>query len=85
MDLAAKQRLLADLARRLGIDVRYESLDLGPSSSIGGLCRIRSRYTILIDSRAPLAEQVGVLFDALAQPALESQFSVNLDLQRPWP
>jgi len=85
VDLASKKRLLEDLARRLGIDVRYEPLRPGPSSSVGGLCRIRSQYTILVDSRASLVEQVGVLFDALAQPALESHFRVNLDLQQPWP
>lgn len=86
VDLAAKQRLLEDLARRLGIDVRYEPLaESARWSSKGGLCRIRSHYVILVHARATQAEQVGVLLDALAQPELKpllDTLAIRLELQR---
>lgn len=85
VDLAVRLRTLEDLARRLGIDVRHESLRGSRSLRRGGLCRLRSRHVIFVDATATLAEQVGVLLDALAQPELEpvlATFSVRLELDR---
>jgi hypothetical protein len=71
LELSALRTLLEELALRLDIDVRYESM--GPQwASAGGLCRLKSRRIILIDSRSPLAEQVGVLLDVLEQMDLEA-------------
>ncbi len=73
-DLEAKQRLLEQLAERLGIEVFYEPMGEGWGSSSGGLCRLRSRQMIIIDTNAPRAEQVGVLLDALCHLNTESFF-----------
>lgn len=54
--------------------MRLESLDLDGSSSAGGLCRLRDRLVLIVDRRAPPAEQAGVLLDALATLDLGSVF-----------
>ena len=73
MELVAKRSLLEELAHRLEIEVRFEPLG-AQWSSAGGLCRLRERRVIMIDSRAPLVEQVGVLLDALRDQDLEGLF-----------
>lgn len=83
-DLIAKRTLLEDLARRLGIAVRYEALG-SRGSSVGGLCRLQARQVIIVDARAPIAEQVGVLLDVLAGQDLEAIFvppAIRADLER---
>ena len=73
MEPIALRTLLEELAERLGVDVRYEPLGAGDQwSSVGGLCTLRSRQIILVDSRAPITEQVGVLLDSLAQLDIET-------------
>lgn len=83
-DLTEKRSLLEDLARRLGIDVRYEALG-SRGSSVGGMCRLHGREVMLVDAHAPVAEQVGVLLDALSGRDIEAIFvppTIRSDLER---
>ncbi len=56
---------LEEVADRLGITIRYETLTLAESSSPGGLCRIEGEYVLILDPQAPLGEKVQVLIKAL--------------------
>jgi hypothetical protein len=56
---------LEDLANKLGIKVRYESVTLEESSSAGGLCRLRGEYVLIIHARAPVKEKIQVLTEVL--------------------
>ena len=86
LELEAKQRLLEDLAARVGLEVCYEPMDTGRRrSSAGGLCRLRSQLLVLIDEGAPRVEQIGVLLDALSQFDVEAMFvppMLRLELAR---
>ena len=66
-------RALEDLARRVGLEVRFEeSWKGGPSA--GGLCLLRGAPVVLIDGLAPLTDRVAVLCDALSRFDLEAVF-----------
>ena len=56
---------LEEVADRLGITIRYETLTLAESSSPGGLCRIEGEHVLILDPQAPLGEKVQVLIKAL--------------------
>ena len=56
--------LLEELADRLDIPIRYESItdDLtGP----GGLCRIEGKHALLIDVKATTEERIRIMTEAL--------------------
>ena len=55
--------LLEALAARLGVPVRYETMERGISR--GGLCRLRGQAMILVDERLSPRERVAVLAQAL--------------------
>jgi hypothetical protein len=44
---------LEDLARGLGIEVRYEMLKREGALTQGGLCRVKGQYLLLVNSHAP--------------------------------
>jgi len=54
---------LEALAARLGVPVRYETMERGISR--GGLCRLRGKAMILVDERLAPRERVAVLAQAL--------------------
>ena len=56
---------LEDLANRLGIKVRYENVNLEESSSVGGLCRLKGEYVLIIHAQAPVKEKIEVLTEVL--------------------
>lgn len=58
---------LEELARRLGLEVRYEILvrEGEPGSMRGGLCRINDRRVIFVDSRLGAADRCAALAEAL--------------------
>ena len=56
---------LEELANRLGIKVRYESITLEESSSVGGLCRLKGEYVLIIHARAPVKEKIQVMVEVL--------------------
>lgn len=68
---------LEELLTRLGVDVRSESFDpkmFHDTSTRGGLCRVRNRTVVLVDSRAPLVERIAVLATAAASLDTESVY-----------
>ncbi len=67
-------RELEKLAARLGIDVRFDSLDARVIEKRGGLCVLRGKSVIVIDSTLPLLDKIGVLSEALAMFDLEAIF-----------
>jgi len=52
---------LEDLARGLGIEVRYEMLKREGSSTQGGLCRLKGQYLLLVNSKAPNRDKIEAL------------------------
>jgi hypothetical protein len=56
---------LEDLANRLEIKVRYENVNLEESSSVGGLCRLKGEYVLIIHAQAPVKEKIEVLTEVL--------------------
>ena len=52
---------LEDLARGLGIEVRYEMLRREGASAQGGLCRLKGHYLLLVNSKAPDRDKIEAL------------------------
>ena len=53
---------LERLARTAGIEVRREALPVA-----GGLCRLRGKWTLLLDSTLSVGDQMELLVEALRQ------------------
>ncbi len=60
MDDALTLAELERLARTTGIDVRREALPVA-----GGLCRVRGKWTLLLDGALSVDEQIELLVEAL--------------------
>ena len=58
---------LEDLANKLGITIRHFKFIRDESSGPGGLCRIRGKYVLFIDSQATTKEKILVTTEALKQ------------------
>ena len=56
---------LEALAYSLNIQVRYEHLDSETAFPTGGLCRVKDKHFIIVDSGATTAEKVRTLTRAL--------------------
>lgn len=54
---------LEQLAEQLSVKVSYESL--AASIGLGGLCRVKGQYRVIIDKRATVHERVATLAQAL--------------------
>jgi hypothetical protein len=52
---------LEDLARSLGIEVRYEMLKREGAVSQGGLCRVKGQWLFLANSKAPTKDKIKAL------------------------
>ena len=52
---------LEELARGLGIEVRYEILKREGASTQGGLCRLKGQYLLLVNSKAPNRDKIDAL------------------------
>jgi len=73
MSPAELRSQLETVARKLGILVRFEAFEAGPGRK-GGLCKVRGEARIVVDSGAPLLEQIATLEDALRTMDLEGVF-----------
>ena len=58
---------LEDLANKLEITIRHFKFIRDESSGPGGLCRIRGKYVLFIDSQATTKEKILVTTEALKQ------------------
>lgn len=63
---------LVDVASKLGVDVRVEPLKAGHFGS-GGLCRLRGKSLVLLDSKSTLVDRVLTLADALVPLASRAE------------
>ena len=56
--------LFEELADKLDISIRYETMDdelMGP----GGLCRIQGKFILVINSKATTNEKIRIMIEAL--------------------
>lgn len=56
---------LEEVARGLGMEVRYEAMKGESSFSPGGLCRLQGNYLLIINSRASLGERIRAMAQAV--------------------
>jgi len=56
---------LEEVASAIGLDIRYERLEGEASGYPGGLCRIRSKQVLILNSEATPGEKVMALARAL--------------------
>lgn len=82
MDLSRRLEALLELAERMGIDVRAESMGGGG----GGLCRLKGRRVLFVDTGADLATRYDRTLEALAGlEEIDSHYllpEVRQDLER---
>jgi hypothetical protein len=67
LDESAVLRELEDLARSLDIDVLYENLKRGGGFASGGLCRLKDRHLLIINSKAANRDKIEALAAALTR------------------
>jgi hypothetical protein len=67
---------LEEVATRLGIEVRYDSVDRNHPLGVagGGLCRLRGKAMILLDERLTSRDRASVLAKALSRFDLDAIF-----------
>ncbi len=71
MDLSGRLEWLLRLAEQIGIDVRAEPM----GGAGGGLCRLRGRQVLFVDTAADLETRYEKTLSALAPlPELEDRF-----------
>jgi len=71
MDINAQLEKMIEIATQLGIEVRC----LGLYGSGGGLCQLRDKYVLFIDTDADIATQTNQCASALASwPGIDSIF-----------
>lgn len=58
--------ILEELASRLDVSIRYESLAQSGVGGSGGLCKVRGAYWLIIDKKSTPSERVAILIDTLA-------------------
>jgi hypothetical protein len=64
---------LEQAAAHLGVQVRYETMT-GDVAGAGGLCKLRGKWCVIIDRKAPPADRAATLTEALAQLDTDSVF-----------
>jgi hypothetical protein len=65
MDDVTTLNQLEELALRLGLTIRYESLKIDGSLYVGGFCRVRGQDFVIVSKRATTQERIHVLTNAL--------------------
>jgi hypothetical protein len=67
MDEDATIDRLEELAEGFGIQIRYEAINLDEESThvTGGLCQLRGKHLIIINSRSTMRERIQTLAEAL--------------------
>jgi hypothetical protein len=71
VDASAQFDIVIELAEELGLVVRYEPID-GDS---GGLCRIKGRHVLFVDTLADVATRLQRSLEALARlPGIDEHY-----------
>ena len=58
---------LESLAQNLSVEVRYETMKHEGAFSPGGLCRLKGKYVLIINSKASTREKIEALGKALCR------------------
>ena len=68
MDEDAVLGQLEELARGLGVEIRYESIiiDEETINAVGGLCILRGEHLLIINSNATISEKIKAFAKALS-------------------
>lgn len=68
MDQAAIIDQLEELAERFGIQIRYEPIkqDEDLIKIKGGLCLLKGKYVLIIDTKVGVIDKIGTLAEAVA-------------------
>ena len=66
---------LETAAEKLGVAVSYESL--AASVGLGGLCRVKGQYRVIIDKRASGNERIATLAEALARVGVDAEVELS--------
>ncbi len=71
-------RQLEQLAQRLDVEIRYESLDAADekTSAKSGFCRLQDRQLIIVESALPLREKCRILATELRRFDLSTTFVI---------
>ena len=77
MDDHAVLNQLEELARTLGVEVRYEPVRKEGLSNSGGLCRLKGEYILIINSNASVKGKIQTMATAL------KRFDLNQVYLRP--
>ena len=65
MDESSMLEQFEEVARSLGIEIRYEALKGEGTLSPGGLCRLQGKYLLIINSKATRSEKIGAIATAV--------------------
>jgi hypothetical protein len=63
---------LETVAQKRGVRISYESL--GGELGIGGLCKVKGEYRILVDKRAPDGDKINLIAQALGRFSFDDLF-----------
>lgn len=58
---------LEELARNLGIEVRYETFKAEGPFTMGGLCKVHGKHLIIINARAGTADRIKAIGAAVTR------------------
>lgn len=56
---------LEELAGKLGIEIRYGNIGVEDSRRMGGLCRVKGKYYLIMHSRLTIKEKIGIISKTL--------------------
>lgn len=65
MNSEAMLKELEDACEQLSVQVSYESI--AASVGIGGMCRVKGQYRVIIDKRATPQERAATIADAISR------------------
>ena len=84
---------LEAVADKLGVEIRYEPMEGETSLSSGGMCRIRGKQVIIINSKAPPGDQITTFVRAFRRldlsqiylrPGIRDLLEGEMDLSPPY-
>jgi hypothetical protein len=67
---------LEELAGKLGIEIRYGNIPGEESHRMGGLCRVKGKYILIIHSRLTVKEKIGILTKTLKGFEMDDVFVI---------
>ena len=65
MDDGVLLKQMEELAGKLGIEIRYGNIAVEESHRMGGLCRVKGKYFLIMHFRLTAKEKIGVIIKTL--------------------